>query len=113
VLPGEYTVKLTADGQSYSQRFQVTLDPRIKTPPAGLEKQFNLTTRVTEMMNAPQGREGRMAARLAGLLNVLQDSDAPPTTQAEQAVEELEKAMKSPAVKAALDNEPDSEGDEP
>ena len=54
-----------------------------------------------------------MAARLAGLLNVLQDSDAPPTTQAEQAVEELEKAMKSPAVKAALDNEPDSEGDEP
>jgi photosystem II stability/assembly factor-like uncharacterized protein len=113
VLPGGYTVKLTAEGRTYSQSFQVILDPRIKTPAAGLEKQFNLTTRVTDMMNAPQGREDRMNGRLRMLLNVLQDSDATPTTQAEQAVEDVEKAMKNPAAKAALDKLPDDEGDEP
>jgi photosystem II stability/assembly factor-like uncharacterized protein len=113
VLPGEYSVKLTVDGRSDSQTFQVILDPRIKTSAAGLQKQFNLTTRVTDMMDAPQGREDRMNARLNMLLNVLQSSDATPTTQAEQAVEELEKAMKNPAAKAALDNQPDADGDEP
>jgi hypothetical protein len=65
------------------------------------------------MMNAPQGREDRMNGRLRMLLNVLQDSDATPTTQAEQAVEDVEKAMKNPAAKAALDKLPDDEGDEP
>jgi len=37
------------------------------------------------------------------LLNVFEDSDATPTTQAERAADELEQAMKNPAAKSALD----------
>jgi photosystem II stability/assembly factor-like uncharacterized protein len=40
VLPGEYTVKLTVDGQSQEQPLQVKMDPRVKTPVKGLELQF-------------------------------------------------------------------------
>ncbi|HEV2386646.1 MAG TPA: hypothetical protein VGS20_05255 [Candidatus Acidoferrales bacterium] len=42
VLPGRYTVKLTADGHSYSQPLAVRLDPRVKTPAAGLADQYTL-----------------------------------------------------------------------
>ena len=36
VLPGKYTVKLTVDGKSYVQSLTVKMDPRVKTPAAGL-----------------------------------------------------------------------------
>jgi len=39
-LPGEYVVKLTADGKAYTQPLTVKMDPRIKTPLADLQKQF-------------------------------------------------------------------------
>ena len=41
--PGRYTVKLTVDGKSYSQPLTVKMDPRVKTPPAGLQQQFTLS----------------------------------------------------------------------
>jgi N-acyl-D-aspartate/D-glutamate deacylase/photosystem II stability/assembly factor-like uncharacterized protein len=43
VLPGTYTVKLTADGKSQSQPMTVKIDPRVKTDAAGLEQQFRLS----------------------------------------------------------------------
>jgi hypothetical protein len=39
-LPGEYVVKLTADGKAHTQPLTVKMDPRIKTPLADLQKQF-------------------------------------------------------------------------
>ena len=39
-LPGQYTVKLTADGKTYTQPLSVKMDPRIKTSPGDLQKQF-------------------------------------------------------------------------
>ncbi len=39
VLPGEYTVKLTANGRSQEQPLTVKMDPRVQTPPEGLAKQ--------------------------------------------------------------------------
>ena len=41
VMPGPYAVILTADGNSYSQPLIVKMDPRVKTPAAGLAAQFN------------------------------------------------------------------------
>src|SRR5579864_2548942 len=49
-LPGEYSVRLTVDGRSYTQILTVRMDPRVKTPPAGLLQQFTLATKVTGMM---------------------------------------------------------------
>ena len=37
VLPGSYTAKLTADGKTYTQSFQIDMDPRVKTSREGLE----------------------------------------------------------------------------
>jgi len=39
-LPGVYTVKLTADGRQLTAPLTVKMDPRVKTPPAGLEQQY-------------------------------------------------------------------------
>jgi photosystem II stability/assembly factor-like uncharacterized protein len=43
VMPGQYTVKLIANGQTYSQPLTVKMDPRIKTPERGLRQQFELS----------------------------------------------------------------------
>jgi photosystem II stability/assembly factor-like uncharacterized protein len=46
VMPGDYTVRLTTDGQSYSQPLTVKMDPRVKTPLSGLAEQFKLSKEV-------------------------------------------------------------------
>lgn len=43
VLPGTYTVKLTANGQSLTQPLIVKMDPRIKASAIALGQQFNLS----------------------------------------------------------------------
>jgi len=43
VAPGQYTVKLTVNGKSYTQSITVKMDPRVKTPPAAIAEQSNLT----------------------------------------------------------------------
>ncbi|HUI41805.1 MAG TPA: glycoside hydrolase [Terriglobia bacterium] len=50
VLPGRYTVRLTANGQTYTEPLVVKMDPRVKTPPAGLEQQFNMERRLAAML---------------------------------------------------------------
>lgn len=40
VMPGNYTVKLTANDQTLTQPLTVTMDPRVKTPLADLQAQF-------------------------------------------------------------------------
>ncbi len=49
VMPGNYTVKLTAGGQTLTQPLTVTMDPRVKTPLADLQAQFRLSM---ELYNA-------------------------------------------------------------
>jgi hypothetical protein len=42
-MPGTYTVRLTANGKTVSQPLVVKMDPRVKTPMAALQKQFDLS----------------------------------------------------------------------
>ena len=42
-MPGRYTVKLTVNGKSYTQALTVKMDPRVRTPLAGLQQQFTLS----------------------------------------------------------------------
>jgi photosystem II stability/assembly factor-like uncharacterized protein len=46
--PGTYTVRLTADGKTYTQPITVRLDPRVKTSPAGLAQLASLTRELYE-----------------------------------------------------------------
>jgi photosystem II stability/assembly factor-like uncharacterized protein len=50
VLPGTYTIKLTANGQTYTQSLAVTMDPRVKTPLADLQAQFQASKQLYEAM---------------------------------------------------------------
>lgn len=43
VMPGNYTVSLNVNGKKYSQLLTVTMDPRVKTSKAGLQKQHDLS----------------------------------------------------------------------
>ena len=58
-LPGTYTVKLTVGRQSYSQSLTLKMDPRIKTSPAELQKQFDaameVSRRQAEISEAQRG----------------------------------------------------------
>jgi photosystem II stability/assembly factor-like uncharacterized protein len=45
-VPGEYTVKLTANGKSTTQPLTIKLDPRVKTPQDVLQRQFGLASKL-------------------------------------------------------------------
>lgn len=50
VMPGEYKLKLTVDGRSYTQTLIVKIDPRVKAAAADLSSQFDLSLRSYEAM---------------------------------------------------------------
>ncbi len=112
VLPGKFTVKLTAGGTSYTHPLTIKMDPRVKTSPAGLHQQFELEMKIsarqgptadaitalektlTELEGSKGGfgaqylstSEGRSLARLnsalTSLLGTVDSAEAAPTTQA-------------------------------
>ncbi len=49
-LPGDYTVRLIADGKSYSAPLLVKMDPRVKTSPAGLQLMFHMELKLASLM---------------------------------------------------------------
>jgi hypothetical protein len=51
VLPGKYTVRLTADGSSHTRTLVVNMDPRIATPLDDLRKQHDMQVGAAEGMN--------------------------------------------------------------
>ena len=50
-LPGNYTLRLTVDGRSFTQPLVVKMDPRITSSPADLRKQFEMESGSVEGMN--------------------------------------------------------------
>ena len=56
VLPGTYTIKLSANGMSYTQTLTVRMDPRVKTTAVALALQHSLA------LEAYQGRQRAMTA---------------------------------------------------
>ncbi|ASU32661.1 WD40/YVTN/BNR-like repeat-containing protein [Mucilaginibacter xinganensis] len=137
VMPGNYTIKLTVDGKSYTQPLTVKIDPRVKTPLAQLQRQYDFsdkcyrhlkTVMVTmEKLNSLHEQinkllpnaSGELAvalkktnadalkiengtvgtkvenfnslrSSLGGLMNLLQESEMPVTTQAAGAVNQAD-----------------------
>ncbi|MEP7184511.1 MAG: hypothetical protein ABI767_01630 [Rhodanobacter sp.] len=50
-LPGQYTVKLTVDGQFWTQPLTVRMDPRVDKPMAGLSQQLTLGLQLSRDIN--------------------------------------------------------------
>jgi hypothetical protein len=63
VLPGQYTVKLTVDGQSYSEPLTVKMNPGIQYRVAALQAQAQLV----DQIKALQGKVGAAAHDVAAL----------------------------------------------
>jgi photosystem II stability/assembly factor-like uncharacterized protein len=51
VLPGTYTVKLTADGRTQTQRLEIHMDPRVRTLPGDLRRQFELDRKIADALH--------------------------------------------------------------
>jgi hypothetical protein len=47
-LPGKYTVKLIAEGRTVTQPLEIRMDPRVKTSPEDLRRQFDLDRKVAD-----------------------------------------------------------------
>ncbi|MBN8713161.1 MAG: hypothetical protein J0H50_04200 [Xanthomonadales bacterium] len=69
-LPGQYTVKLTAGGQTYSQPLQIKADPRVQISPAALQQQFDLGRRI-ESQRMDIARVSTQAAGLRSRLTAV------------------------------------------
>jgi len=51
VSPGKYTVRLTVDGETQSQTFEVKKDPRLETTPEEYAKQLSLSLQVRDKLS--------------------------------------------------------------
>ncbi len=60
VMPGTYTVRLTANGGALTQPLTVKMDPRVKTPLAALQQQFTLSRQVYDALVASQAALGEL-----------------------------------------------------
>ncbi len=104
VVPGRYTVRLDADGATRERRLTVAMDPRVVISRAALFEQYRLAMRLAAIIDrtaaAVESRAGRttkegaalrrLNAQAAGLLDVIDGADAPPTRQGAEAVRSLE-----------------------
>ena len=63
VLPGTYTVRLTASGRSLTQTLTIVMDPRVSTPPEGLRAQADLARRICGELQ----KDARALTQLRGL----------------------------------------------
>jgi photosystem II stability/assembly factor-like uncharacterized protein len=72
--PGEYTVRLTVDGKTYTQPLDLRMDPRVQTPPAALAA---LATLTRQMYAATQSAHAEFlqARALLASLDKLQGKD--------------------------------------
>ncbi|MEP6789614.1 MAG: glycoside hydrolase, partial [Acidobacteriota bacterium] len=67
VLPGVYTLKLTVDGKSITQKLTVRIDPRVTTSTAGLKQQFDLSIQAYEGILRAKTLTAEVAKRIADL----------------------------------------------
>ena len=74
-LPGQYTVRLTVDGKSYTQPLTVRMDPRLQVSMADLEKQLT-TARQVESLSAKVSDALRQATSLRRAIAGLQSQPA-------------------------------------
>ncbi|MBN8677202.1 MAG: DUF1080 domain-containing protein [Chitinophagales bacterium] len=60
VMPGEYTVRLSANGKEFSRKFEVKMDPRVSTSLDQLQLQHDLSLEVAGKSFAMQGMAKRI-----------------------------------------------------
>ncbi len=104
VMPGTYTARLTVNGKSSSQNFEVKMDPRVKASKKDVQLQHDLSLMCynnilkckkalenTSDKNSANAKElSKYASNFVSIHNSLQDSDWAPTTQMIKTAKETE-----------------------
>ncbi|HUO29074.1 MAG TPA: hypothetical protein VMU80_07655, partial [Bryobacteraceae bacterium] len=117
VLPGTYHVRLSVAGQTYSQRLQVTLDPRSPATAEDLSAQLDLARKVVHAFeqageaqkNLPGGEPSvqigmvlrKVIGDLRSVLEVTGSADRRPPAQAEALFNEANHALSEQLVKVS------------
>ena len=73
VLPGEYTVRLTASGKTYTQPFTVRMDPRVTAPREVLLEQFELSMTCCNGLNQVAAVREKINGVRASIQSILKD----------------------------------------
>jgi hypothetical protein len=60
IMPGDYTVRLTVDGQSHTQPLTVKMDPRVQTSAAQLQQQFDASMQASQEAMAASAALGQV-----------------------------------------------------
>jgi len=89
VLPGRYTVRLTAGGKTLTAPLEVLMDPRVSTPAAGLRQQHEVETRLVAMIN----ESFEAQAELSGLEHQLEALSKQASGSAADAVSAFRKKL--------------------
>jgi hypothetical protein len=103
-LPGNFTVRLTVEGKTFSQPLKLKMDPRVKTAAKDLQWQHELSKQLYKLrkqlmqMNPSdtelKNRKALLLSQAAQVFGILEDSDLPATSQAKQAAADLIDQMK-------------------
>jgi photosystem II stability/assembly factor-like uncharacterized protein len=88
-LPGQYTVRLSVNGHSYTASLTVKLDPRLATSLAGLEQQFNLQVRLAAMMT----RSSQAVLQARSVRKQLRRLSAQASSPTSEAIKAMEKKV--------------------
>jgi len=89
VLPGTYSVRLTVDGKSSTAPLIIKMDPRVKTSSAGLQKKFQLETRMASSMT-----ESAQALLQGGSIRAqVEKLSAQANASTKEAIESFEKKL--------------------
>jgi photosystem II stability/assembly factor-like uncharacterized protein len=112
IVPGRYVVELDVDGSKRRTDLTVVMDPRIAMTATQLREQYAIAHAIAAMMDrsfdesaaAAKGghkeaseRAAALNGSLAELLGLIDDADAPPTTQALAAFDALRRLETSSA----------------
>jgi photosystem II stability/assembly factor-like uncharacterized protein len=85
-LPGQYSVRLTANGKTYTQPLAIAMDPRVKVSPADLATQFEASQRaasVIESLAKPSEQGSGISQHLKELKEKIQANPEAQTASAE------------------------------
>ena len=86
VMPGDYKIRLTVDGQIQEQPITITMDPRVKTSTAQWQRQHDLSMICYEGRKKSMQKFPAIYQKFTGLFNILESTEMAPTSQTEKAV---------------------------
>ena len=95
VMPGNYTVRLTANGQTQEQPITISMDPRVKTGTAQWQRQHDLSMICYEGRKKSMYKFPAIYQKFTGLFNILESTEMAPTSQTEKAVKETQAELEN------------------